>query len=154
MRTLIVYDSTHGNTKKIVDSISNVISGEVLVKHVAKVDISDIKNIDFLIVGSPTQGGLPTYAIKEFIQKIPKNGLNGVGVAAFDTRISKKDQSLGLRILLGVLGYAAGRIIESLKSKGGRVVLSPKGFIVEGREGPLRNGEVERASSWVSAIIG
>lgn len=109
-------------------------------------------SIDFLIVGSPTHGGRPTGAIKEFLKKIPANALKNVGVTSFDTRFSAKDKGIGVRILLRVLGYAAGRITNSLKGKGGYLAAEPEDFIVEDSEGPLKKGELERAASWAKKI--
>jgi flavodoxin len=56
-------------------------------------------------------------------------------------------------MLTKVFGYAAGRIADSLKAKGGRLVAEPDGFIVEDREGPLKQGELERAADWVKTVI-
>jgi flavodoxin len=101
---------------------------------------SELKTFDLLIVGSPTQGGRPTRAIQDFLSKIPANALKNVGVTSFDTRFSAK--------LAGIFGYAAGRIAGSLKRSGGTLIVSPEGFFVKGTEGPLAEGELERAASW------
>ena len=79
--------------------------------------------------------------------------LKNINIAAFDTRISAQDKGILLRLLINFFNYAAGRISKSLQSKGGNVVTVPKGFIVEDREGPLREGELERAVSWANVII-
>jgi flavodoxin len=65
-------------------------------------------------------------------------------VAAFDTRMQMK--------LARIFGYAAGRIADSLKRKGGNLIGRPEGFFVKGAEGPLKEGEVERAASWAKEI--
>ncbi len=56
-------------------------------------------------------------------------------------------------MLLRVFGYAAGRITNSLKSKGGHLAAEPEGFIVEDSEGPLKQGELERAAIWAKGIV-
>jgi DNA-binding CsgD family transcriptional regulator len=48
--------------------------------------------------------------------------------------------------LVGIFGYAAGKIAGSLKTKGGTLILSPEAFFVKGKEGPLKEGELERAA--------
>jgi flavodoxin len=152
MKTLIVYDSAYGNTEKIARTIAGASTsiGEVRVLRAGEANPLELASLDLLIVGSPTQGGRPTPAIQEFLSKIPANALENVGVTSFDTRFSAQDQGIGLRILMSVLGYAAGRIAHSLQGKGGDLATSPEGFIVEGKEGPLKQGELERAAGWAS----
>jgi len=155
MKALIVYDSVYGNTEKIARAITGAItpSDGVKVLRVGEANPSELESIDLLIVGSPTHGGRPTPAIKEFLNKIPANALKNVGVTSFDTRFSAKDKGVGIRILVGVLGYAAGRIANTLKGKGGHLAAPPEGFIVEGNEGPLKQGGLERAADWAKGIL-
>jgi flavodoxin len=154
MKTLIVHDSVYGNTEKIARAIAAAITpaDEVAVLRAGEANPSELASIDLLIVGSPTQGGRPTPAIQDFLSKIPANALKNVWVTSFDTRFEAQAQGIGLRILLRLLGYAAGRIADSLQAKGGVLATPPEGFIVEGKEGPLKQGELERASSWATGI--
>ena len=145
MKALIVYDSVYGNTEKIARAIADAItpSGEVKVLRVGEANPSELESADLLIVGSPTHGGRPTPAIQDLLNKVPK--LQGVNVAAFDTRIQTK--------LVRVFGYAAGRIAGNLKKKGGNLIASPAGFFVTGSKGPLKEGELERAAGWAKGIL-
>lgn len=145
MKTLVVYDSVHGNTEKIARAIGEAITGDVRVLRVGEVSSPELETFDLLIVGSPTHGGRPTKAIQDFIKKAPVTVFEGTNVAAFDTRIPSR--------LARIFGYAAGRIARSLKSKGGNLVVPPEGFFVEGTEGPLKEGEVERAAGWAKEIV-
>lgn len=155
MKALIIYDSRFGNTEKVARAIGEAITplGEAKVVQVGKANPSELSSIDFLIVGSPTHAGGATRAIKEFLRKIPANALENVRVASFDTRFSAKDKGLGTRIVLGIFRYAAGRIATILEYKGGYLAVEPMGFIVEGNEGPLKKGELERAVIWAKEII-
>jgi flavodoxin I len=145
MKALIVYDSVYGNTEKIARSIAEAVtpSGEVKVLGAGEADPSELESTELLIVGSPTHGGRPTPAVQNFLKKVPK--LQGVNVAAFDTRITAK--------LVKVFGYAAGRIANNLKKKGGNLIASPEGFFVTGGQGPLKEGELERAADWAKGIL-
>ncbi len=145
MRTLIVYDSLHGNTEKIARAIGSAIPGEVEVRRVGEVSPAELTPFDVLLVGSPTQGGKATPAIRDFIAGIPASALKGASVAAFDTRIPSK--------WVGIFGYAAGRIADALKKRGVTLVAPPEGFIVKGTEGPLKDGEIERAGTWAKGLI-
>jgi flavodoxin len=153
MKTLIIYDSAYGNTEKIARAIAAAITpaDEVVVLRAGEANPLKLSLIDLLIVGSPTQGGRPTQAIQDFLSKIPVNGLKNMQVTAFDTRISAQEKGVALRILMRLLGYAAGRIAQGLQGKGGELAAPPEGFIVEGKEGPLKQGELERASAWATA---
>ncbi len=141
MKALVVYDSLYGNTEKIAKAIGDAISGEVEVLHVGVVNSSELNTFDLLIVGSPTHGGRPTPAIHDFLKEIPESAVNKTDVAAFDTRCRPR--------LARIFGFAAIRIANILKKKGGNLVLPPEGFIVKGTKGPLKEGELERAASWV-----
>jgi len=144
MKALIVYDSVYGNTEKIARSIGSAITGDVKVLRAAEVNPSELESVDLLIVGSPTHGGRQTPAIQDFLNKVTKPVIKGISVAAFDTRFSTR--------LVKIFGYAAGRIAGSLKRKGGTLVASPEGFFVKSKEGPLKEGELERAASWAKEI--
>ena len=154
MKSLVVYDSVFGNTEKVARAIGDSLetTGDVEVKKAISVPTSELKNYDFIIVGSPTHGGRASQDMKKFLNDIPKDGLVGIKVAAFDTRTEVKNSGIGLRMITGVLGYAAGRIAKFLKKKGGRQILEPEGFLVNGREGPLIEGELERARNWTEGI--
>lgn len=146
MKALIVYDSVHGNTEKIARSISGAITGEVKVLRTGEVNPSDLESIDLLIVGSPTYGGRPTPAMQDFLNKvIVERSLRDVDVVAFDTRLTAK--------WVKIFGFASGKIAGSLEAKGGTLVLSPEGFFVTRSEGPLKEGELERAASWAKKIV-
>lgn len=93
-----------------------------------------------------------TPAIDALLQQLPAHSLEGKRVAAFDTRFEAEEQGVGLRILMSVIRYAAERIAKDLVKKGGRLVAEPEGFIVEQKEGPLKQGELERATTWARAM--
>jgi flavodoxin I len=153
MKALIIYDSMYGNTEKIARSIGSAITGDVRVQRVSEVDLSELESINFLIVGSPTQGFRPTESVQAFVKSIPGDALKGIDVAAFDTRFHASEVGTGLRLLMKIGGYAAPRIAQELDKKGGKLVISPEGFFVKDKEGPLKEGELERAASWAKTIV-
>lgn len=145
MKTLVVYDSLYGNTKLIAQAISEAIPGDVELVHVGEVNVSELGNYDLLVVGGPTQGAQPSPPVKEFLEKIPANALKGVKVAAFDTRMTNK--------LILMFGTAAPKIASSLKDRAGTHVGSAEGFFVTGGEGPLKEGEEQRAAAWAAGLV-
>jgi flavodoxin I len=146
MKALVVYDSVYGNTEKIARAIGSAITGDVRVLRAGEVSLSELESVDLLIVGAPTQGGRATPPVRDFLNKVAGPAVKGRNVAAFDTRISAK--------WVGIFGYAAGRIAKNLKSKGANLIVNPEPFFVEGTQGPLKEGELERAASWAKELTG
>ena len=143
MKTLVVYDSVYGGTEKIAKAIADAIGNDAEARRVGAVNPSDLKAFGLIIAGAPTNGGRPTPAMKDFLERVPT--LAGTPVAAFDTRLTSK--------LVAVFGFAAGKIASSLQEKGGTLVAPPQGFFVKGKEGPLKDGELERAASWAREVL-
>jgi flavodoxin len=156
MKALVVYDSFFGNTGKIAQAIGDALSPsmQVDVRKVSDITPEWLDGVDLLVVGSPTLAFSPSPGIKSFIKSIPAGGLQGVRVAAFDTRISEDDvKSRALRFLMKLFGYAAEPISKKLRKKAAGIVVVPEGFIVKDTEGPLKEGELVRATTWANRII-
>jgi flavodoxin len=143
MNVLVVFDSLYGNTEKIARAIAGDVAGEARALRVTEVPLSELGMFELVIVGSPTQGGKPTQAMQDFLYGIPL--LSNVRVAAFDTRLKSR--------WVKVFGFAAGKIAESLEASGGELATEPEGFLVEGKEGPLVDGELERAAEWSRRLL-
>ena len=142
MKAMVVYDSKYGHTEKIAQAIGEAIGGQVL--RAGEVNPADMSRFDLLMVGSPTHGGWPTEGIQDLLEASPS--LEGVDLAAFDTRTV----SIWNRIFR--FGYAAPRIAQSLERSGGHLLAPPEGFVVLGVQGPLKDGELERAAGWAKGI--
>jgi flavodoxin len=155
-KVIIVFDSFFGNTERIARSIGGAIDtgNNVEILYVSEIKPEELAESAFLIVGSPTRKFRPTAAIKKWLDKIPEKALHGVGVAAFDTRIAVDDiDSRVGRFFVGHFGYAAKPIADKLVDRGGDLVVPPEGFYVEGTEGPLKKGEIDRAGQWARQIM-
>jgi len=151
MNRLIIYDSAFGNTEKIAKAIGAALGAPVLRVH--EVRPEQLTGLDALIVGSPTQAFQALKTVKVFLQTLPAGALHGVKVASFDTRVDVKAvNSCLLTLLVRLFGYAAAPIAAQLTKKGGSLAITPAGFIVEGKEGPLSAGEVERAVLWARQL--
>lgn len=144
MRVTVVYDSVYGNTEKVAKAIGAAISGEVRVAKVGEVSASGLQDADLLVLGSPTLGGRPTEPMQGFLASLSEAQLKGKKAAAFDTRYAGR--------FVKVFGFAAEKMSESLTAKGATLVAPPQPFIVTGKKGPLKEGELERAASWARDI--
>ena len=152
---LVVYDSFFGNTEQVARAIGQALPSlrEVQVVRVTETNVEQLAEIQVLIVGSPTRGFRPSELIGSYLKAIPLQGLKGVKVAAFDTRIGLSDiRSPALRLMVRTGGYAAQPIADQLKSKGGEVLVPAEGFLVRGEKGPLKDGELDRAAAWARQI--
>ena len=156
MKILVVYDSVFGNTEKVAQRMGQALSSQAVVQtlKVGNVKADHLAGIDALIVGSPTRAFNPTPAITKWLKGLARDSLKGVKVAGFDTRFNVKE--VDSKILTGmvkVLGYAAKPIGDRLTKKGGDLHMAPEGFFVLDSEGPLKEGELERAADWVQQVL-
>jgi flavodoxin len=159
MKGLIVYDSMYGNTEKIALAIGEGLgkSEAITVKRVGEVKPEQFTGLDLLIIGSPTQRFQPTPAISDLLKGLPSNGLKGIRVTAFDTRLTEewinKMPVLAFFVrLFNQSAYAAKGMADKLKKKGGELIVPAEGFYVEDTEGPLVPGELEQATAWAKKI--
>jgi len=144
MSAIVIYDSLYGNTEQIAKAIGEGFGGDTKVVRVEDVKAEDIAPYHFIVIGSPTQGGRQTAAIKEFVDKLPPEALKEKRLAAFDTRLKN--------VLVKMFGYAAPRIEAAIKAKGGNATAQPQGFFVKSSKGPLLDGELERATTWAKSV--
>jgi len=147
VKTLVIYDSVFGNTEKVAQAIAAAL--QATATPISQVTDEQVRDLNVLVVGSPTRGFRPTEGISKFIGALPNHQLADIRVAAFDTRIVLETiNSKALRFLVDKAGYAAATIAKALEKKGGRLAAPPEGFFVTGEQGPLKDGELERAAAW------
>lgn len=146
METLIVYFSKFGNTHKIADTIAGTIPQQA---NVSTIDFEHLTqdhlvNIDLLVMGSPTHNMNLPKTVKPLLENFPKRTLPGTPVAAFDT-------SYEMSWMLNQF-TASKHLARKLRKLGGKLLLPPEIFLVTGREGPLVDGELQRAEIWAGSL--
>jgi flavodoxin len=153
MRILLVFDSKYGNTEKIAQAMNTALSQANEVSLVRAAESKDItfSNFDLIIVGSPTNGGWPSPLAKAFLEAIPDGALKGKKAGAFDTGSTPDGEGFITKTAIKVFGYAAPRTAKMLASKGAEV-LKYDTFYVRGMEGPIIEGEIERAQEWALSL--
>jgi hypothetical protein len=88
------------------------------------------------------------------IKGLDSNSLQNIKVTSFDTRVDiEKVKSKLLTFFVNIFGYADKPILKLLTKKGGTPVHESIGFYVEDSEGPLAEGELEKARNWIKEII-
>ena len=93
MKVLIVFDTKHGNTKKvaelIADGINSVEGNETEVVNVKDFDLSEDTTYDLILIGSPNHIGSHVKSIKKLIKNLSSSTVKGNSFAAFDTYMAK-----------------------------------------------------------------
>ena len=102
-----------------------------------------------LIVGSPTRAFNPSEKIQEFFKNLDLKNFNFI---VFDTRIGVEDIPVALRFLFRLFGYADRRMVKKLKRMSGNELLPSEGFLVKDKEGPLKEGEIEKIGIWLKKL--
>lgn len=140
MKALVIFDSNFGNTQKIAEAIAREINAQAV--SVSKVSTGEIAGLDLIVVGSPINAWRPSERMGRFLESLGKDQLKGIKAAAFDTRVK-----------LFIHGDAAKKIAKALENAGAEIIALPQAFFVKGKEGPLLDGEIERASQWAKSLL-
>ncbi len=161
MNAVVVYESVYGNTRLIAEAIAHGLGDTgVLPVHEAAHGVGER---DLIVVGGPTHmHGLATVrsrqmaaeavhedgevdvepdatdepGLRAWLRDLPSRP--GARAAAFDTRLDRSPW---------VSGVASRGIAKRLRKRG-YDVLSAESFLVEDSEGPLAEGELDRAQKW------
>ena len=164
MSAVVVYESVYGNTRAIADAIAEVLGARAVPMHEAA---GAAEGADLLVVGGPTHmhglatersrqmaasaahedGGVSVEpgategpGLRRWLHELPDTA--GARAASFDTRLDKSPW---------VTGVASRGIAKRLRRHGYEVIGS-ESFLVEDSEGPLEDGELERARAWAGEL--
>jgi hypothetical protein len=152
MHAIVVYESVWGNTAAVARAIAEGLGDGTRACPTDEVPPADLAAADLIVAGAPVFGfGLPTEKMRETI----KPGEAGADLshpslrswletlpaghgraAAFETRIWWSPKG------------ATGTIEKHLAGRGYTPIAKAAKFVVRGKEGPLRDGELERAAAW------
>ena len=148
MNALVVYHSQFGNTEQVAKAIAGVFqeAGATRTVRASQLAAADLQEVDLVVMGTPTHKMNLPEAVRPVFEELPKRSLRGVPIAAFDT--SYKMSAFLARFT------AAKRIDRKLRKLGGKRLVPPETFHVEdNHEGPLYDGEIERAKNWAGLIL-
>jgi hypothetical protein len=158
MDAIVVYESIYGNTRAVAEAIADGLGGAPVVSPDALP--ADATQADLLVVGGPTHiHGMATArsrraavepphttatataasadpALRDWLGDLSRT--EGARAAAFDTRLDKPEWLTG----------AASHAIAKRLRRHGYTVMDTSSFLVTGNEGPLKDGELERARLW------
>jgi flavodoxin len=156
-KALVIYDSVFGNTKRIAQSIADALSQEMNAHLLSVNDVKpqNLEDVRLLLIGSPTRQFRATPATMAWIKSLTPGALNGVRAASFDTRIPEDQlkSNKALNFFSWLIAYAADSLSKALVKKNAQIIAVPKGFYVSGMEGPLVDGELDRAADWAKSLV-
>ena len=154
MKAVVVYESLWGNTATIARAIAEGIGPDAIALSTGEATGDALAGADLIVAGAPLLGfNLPTEemrksiadnptmpdadvahpSMRSWLEGLPKGSGCGAG---FETRIWWSP------------GSAAKKIAAGLEGAGYSAAAKPEKFLVTGRYGPLKDGEVERARQW------
>ncbi|KAA9108096.1 flavodoxin family protein [Microbacterium rhizomatis] len=157
MEVLVIYETMFGNTAQVARAIADGLSehAHVIVTDVADAPADIPPQVDAVVVGGPThafsmsrassresavQRGAVTAdlrrGIRDWLDALPR-GEHPQAFVAFDTRVD-------VPLLPGAASRSATRVARRL----GFTASKPESFLVEGYEGPVVSGELDRARLW------
>jgi flavodoxin len=147
MHALVVYFSKFGNTQKVAEAIAETLKSNGAVRVISSEALSaaDFDDVNLVVMGTPTHNMNLPKAVRPVFERLPKRSLKNIPVAAFDTSYK---MSWWLSHFT-----AAKRLSHKLRELGGKRIVPPETFHVTGREGPLYDGEIERAKAWAASIF-
>lgn len=145
MKSLVVYESRYGNTALIARAIADTLRerGAAHLLSVEDVTTADLEGVDLLVVGGPTHAHGISAVLGAWLKRLPEGYLRDLPVAAFDTRF---------HMARFLTGSAARVITRRLQRLGAKPIAEPESFFIAEGEGPLAEGEVERAITWARGL--
>ncbi len=158
MHALVVYESMFGNTEEVARAVADGLAEQldVELREVSRAPTPVADPVDLIVVGGPTHAfSLSRQSTRqEAVKQGATHGQTEIGlrdwlgeldeplhlekVAAFDTRVEK------MRKLPGSAAHKAVRVAH----RHGYASAGSESFYVEGTEGPMLPGELDRAREW------
>jgi hypothetical protein len=163
MKALVVYESMWGNTERVARAIADGLraSMEVELVEVNQAPAEPEPDVGLIVAGGPTHAfsmsrantradavnrgadhGTSDRGLREWLDRLPI-GHHSQRVTTFDTRVDK------VRHLPGSAVKAAAKVAHRHGfPRAGHV----ESFYVDDMEGPLLEGELDRAAAWATQI--
>jgi len=159
MKALVVYESMFGNTEQIARVVAAGLgeSVDVQVVEVAEAAAEPGPDVALIVAGGPTHAfsmsrentradaiskgaheGERGYGLREWMSALP-SGQDTEKMATFDTKI---------KIMRHLPGSAAKSAAKAAHRHGYESVARAESFYVDDVDGPLLDGETDRARAW------
>lgn len=158
VRAVVVFESMYGNTEQVARAIAEGLAGHLPVETVEVSSAPEsVTEEVLLVVGGPTHAFSmsrartrqdaaarasvpmvsPGSGVREWLERLTVSAGHPLA-ASFDTKVARPR----------LPGSAAGAIERALRDTGCRVVQPAEHFLVHGSNGPLQDGELDRARAF------
>jgi flavodoxin len=158
MKALVVYESMFGNTEQIARAVASGLGESVDVQLTEVADATDPgPDVALIVAGGPTHAfsmsrentradaiskGAPEgereFGLREWMAALP-SGQHTEKMATFDTKIKS---------MRHLPGSAAKSAAKAARRHGYESVARAESFYVDDVDGPLLDGEIDRAQAW------
>jgi flavodoxin len=159
MKALVVYESMFGNTEQIAHAVADGLreSVDVQLAEVADAPAEPDPEVALIVAGGPTHAfsmsrqntradaiskgaseGEQEFGLREWLSALP-SGQHTEKMATFDTKIKS---------MRHLPGSAAKSAAKAARRHGYESVSKAETFYVDDVDGPLLDGEVDRAREW------
>jgi hypothetical protein len=154
VKAVVVYESLWGNTAAVARAIAEGIGPDAAALSTSEAVGTAIEGADLIVAGAPLLGfNLPTEDMRATIAKggnTPAPDLSHPSMRSWLESVpAGAGQCCGFETRIWWSpGSSAKKISESLRAKGYSSAGTDEKFIVTGKYGPLKDGELERARRW------
>ncbi|HSO29225.1 MAG TPA: hypothetical protein VLS28_04935 [Candidatus Sulfomarinibacteraceae bacterium] len=159
MKAVVVYESLWGNTRAVARAVAEGIGPEARAFSTAEATPERMADVDLIVAGAPLQAfslpgdriragidpsktqpapDLSAPTLRSWLERLPRGHGRS---AAFETKIRWSP------------GSATKTIEQELTKAGYPPLVRAEHFVVGGTEGPLREGELERARGWGAGLV-
>ncbi|MDH4139197.1 MAG: flavodoxin domain-containing protein [Coriobacteriia bacterium] len=159
MKAIVVYESLWGNTAEVARAIAEGIGPDALVLSTADATPDAVKDANLLVAGAPAHiRNLPSDKTRATAkqrsdedQSLPAPDLSHPSMRSWLESLPR-GTGRGAAFDTGAAGWwgggAAKPISRKLRSRGYKPAGKPQTYIVLGQDGPMAEGEIDRARAW------
>jgi hypothetical protein len=156
MKAVVVYESMWGNTAAIARAIAEGMGPDTRAVTTDQASAEALASADLIVAGAPVMGfGLGNDSIRERVAQDERDAPTPPDLSHPSLRSWLEDLPAGqgrsaafeTRIWWSPRG-ATGTITKALQQAGYPPIAKAQKFVVAGKYGPLREGELDRARKW------
>lgn len=114
-KSLVIYNSRGGNTKKVATQIAEGLGAEL----VKSSKIPNLQEYDFVVVGTWVMAGMPSPGGKKYLGKLDSEKLKGKKVAMFISAAGPEDPPLGKEADAGIIKDLVFEQMETMLTEKG-----------------------------------
>jgi flavodoxin len=156
VKAIVVYESLWGNTAEVARAIAEGIGGGTRAVSTSEATAAALAGADLVVAGAPILGfRLPTDDMRRSVLTTERRAPRPADLSHPSMRAWLEGLPAGhgrfATFETGLWwspGGATKSIAEKMAAVGYEEVFKGRRFVVRGRYGPLRDGEVEKARSW------